>query len=93
MACVPDLGTNVNNINMMFDINECVSESRILKVLNDLNVNKSCGADRVRAVVLKNAAAGFLGPLKIIFQMSLMSGDIPEQWKEANISRIYKDGL
>ena len=89
---VPNLETSVNNVNMMFNLNECVSGSSILRVLNNLSVNKSCGADGVRAVVLKNAAEGFLEPLKIIFRKSLLSGDIPREWKEANISPIYKDG-
>ena len=50
------------------------------------------GVDGVHPHVLKECASKFAEPLSIIYTESIKSGLIPEKWKEANISPIFKKG-
>ncbi|KFQ96712.1 hypothetical protein Y956_09850, partial [Nipponia nippon] len=52
-----------------------------------LNKQKSMGPDDIhpRAVVVAR-------PLSIIFEKSWWSGEVPSDWKEGNITRVFKKG-
>ena len=67
-----------------------ISSSGILKLLNNLNVNKATGPDCICARVLKETSSATTPILTIIFQHSLDTGIIPEDWKAANIVPIHK---
>ena len=41
---------------------------------------------------LKECESAVAEPLKIIFTQSLMTGEVPEDWKAANVTPIYKKG-
>ena len=60
--------------------------------LNDLDIKKSPGVDRVRPIVLCECSEGLKLPIKIIFEESFITGIIPEMWLNANITAIYKKG-
>ena len=64
-----------------------ISSPGILKLLNNLNINK---ADRICARVLRETSSIIAPILTIIFQCSLDNGIIPEDWKTANIVPIHK---
>jgi len=70
--------------------NITISSSGILKLLNKLNVNKATGPDRIGARILKEISSAITPILRIIFQHSLDTGTIPEDWKAANIVPIHK---
>ncbi len=61
------------------------------KVLLKLKPNKSPGPDAFHPMFLRNTAKVMSKPLKIIFCKSLETGDLPKDWKTANISAIYKN--
>ena len=42
--------------------------------------------------VLKNCAQSFVKPLKVIFDKSLKTGEVPKEWKEANVAPLFKKG-
>ena len=67
-----------------------ISSSGILKLLNNLNVNKATGPDRICARVLRETSSTIAPILTIIFQCSLDTGIIPDDWKTANIVPIHK---
>lgn len=75
-----------------WDISNEITIETILTRLEKLNENKACGCDQVRAIVLKRAATGFAYPLMLLFIKSLNSGEVPLEWREANVSPIYKNG-
>jgi hypothetical protein len=60
--------------------------------LENLNVNKSIGVDKVHPFVLKECSETISRPLSIIFKKSYLSGLIPDEWLVANITPLFKKG-
>ena len=52
--------------------------------------NKAPGTNGMGSSFVKNMVGGIEMPLVLIFQRSLETGQVPEQWKEANVTAIYK---
>ncbi|GAB0209165.1 mitochondrial enolase superfamily member 1 [Grus japonensis] len=61
--------------------------------LYQLNVHKSMVPDGIHPRVLKELADVMAGPLSIIYQRSWESGEVPTDWKLANVIPIYKKGV
>jgi len=59
-------------------------------LLLDLKPSKPPGPDGIHPKVLKELAAEVAAPLTAIFRSSLASGTVPQSWKTANITAIYK---
>ena len=53
---------------------------------------KATGPDQVPARILKEASSEIAPTLKYIFEKSYTTGELPDDWKTANISAIYKEG-
>ena len=68
-----------------------IREDGVLKMLKCLNPNKACGPDKLPPTLLKNLAGVLAKPLETIFQSSIDQGCVPEQWKKALVSPIYKE--
>jgi hypothetical protein len=62
----------------------------ILNKIKNLNEFKAFGVDGVSNAVLKNCAESFIKPLKIIYDKSLKTGEVPKEWKEANVTPLFK---
>ena len=60
------------------------------KMLLNLNANKAADPDELHGKLLKNTAKESAPLLQAIFQCSIESGEIPEAWKKATISPVYK---
>ena len=69
-----------------------INAVKVLKQLKSLNVSKSCGPDNCHPFFLKECAEQIYLPLTDIFHKSLSSGVIPDDWKKANITCIFKKG-
>ena len=94
--------SNVFNKNMTMDFllmqDKCESDMKhiiidtedIVKRLGNLNVIKSPGPDMLHLRVLKEIRNEIAVPLKLIFECSLASKDIPQDWRSGYISPIYK---
>ena len=79
----------------LFELNQILShlnETEIERRLKALKVNKSMRIDGVHPMVLSECAAAFATPLVILFRKSLMQNKIPNLWKLALISPIFKKG-
>ena len=61
-------------------------------LLSNLKPNKATGPDGVPARLLKESAKSIAPALSLIFQASLLQGKIPEQWREAYVSPLFKKG-
>ena len=51
------------------------------------------GPDAIHPRVLREMADIIARPLSIIFEKSWRTGDVPEDWRKANVTPIYKKGL
>ena len=75
---------------------ECIEktfkESEILKLLQNLDVNKSCGPDGFHPKMPKELSATISKPIAIIFNSSMCQGLVSQLWKDGNITAIFKKG-
>ena len=67
-------------------INKDIVKEKLLK----LKKNKSPGPDNMHPRVLSSIADSISSPLSIIFRTSLNTKVLPNEWKHANVSAIYK---
>ena len=69
-----------------------VSEIYILKLLKKLRRNKAAGLDNLPPNMLKDCAVYIYKPLTYIINLSLKTCAVPEMWKKAKVSPIFKAG-
>ena len=62
------------------------------KLLENLKPGKAPGPDNIRSRVLKELSKEIAPILTIIFQASYNSGEVPPDWKNANVAPIFKKG-
>ena len=74
----------------MLDFN--IHHSTVHKILANINSNKAQGPDKVHGKVLKTCAVSLAYPLSIIFNTCFETGQLPLEWKTANIVPIFKKG-
>ena len=93
--------TNEDTTNLPnFDFNENVSTldncnitvSDMESALQNLNPNKSPGPDLIHPKFLKNSSKSLANLLKILFDNTLLEGNIPSDWKIAEVRPIFKKG-
>ncbi|KAK4811010.1 hypothetical protein QYF61_015714 [Mycteria americana] len=61
-------------------------------LLHHLDTHKSMGPDEIHLRVLKELADVLIKPLSIIYQQSWLTGEVPADWRLANVTPIYKKG-
>ena len=62
----------------------------ILLLLKDVNPSKAAGPDGIHGMVLKNCAPSLARPLTMLFNVSFVTGCIPEDWKLASVVPVHK---
>ena len=75
-----------------FKLDTFFTETDVLKLLKDIKTGKSPGPDKIHPRVLYEARDMLYKPLTKIFQTSLETKTLPEDWKKANITAIHKKG-
>ncbi|KAK4826877.1 hypothetical protein QYF61_011996 [Mycteria americana] len=61
-------------------------------LLHHLDTHKSMGPDEIHPRVLKELAEVLTKRLSIIYQQSWLTGEVPADWRLANVMPIYKKG-
>ena len=69
-----------------------ITEEKVLEKLKGLKVDKSPGPDGLHPRVLKEIAEEIVEALVVIFQESLEAGRVPDDWKVANVTLLFKKG-
>ena len=87
-SSIPDLGTSPYR--SLPKIN--VTGNGVKKLLAGLNPRKAVGPDFVPTQILKEYAEDIAPILQVIFQQSLDTGVVPEDWKTANVVGVFKKG-
>ena len=82
--------TNVEGRVYMDEIK--ITKSEIYKILEDLDGDKAMGPDEVSARLLKVCREELIEPIYDIIRCSLETGEVPVEWKRAEVIPIYKSG-
>ena len=69
-----------------------VTELKISKAIDRIKPSKSAGPDNIHPKILKECKRAMPKPLKIIFEKSVKECKIPDIWKSAYVTAIYKFG-
>ena len=68
------------------------SPERVEQYLDRLQPYKSQGPDNIHAKIIKETKSELSKPLSILFNKVYDTGDIPQIWKSANITPLFKKG-
>ena len=69
-----------------------VSPAFVLLELRKLKSTKATGLDGIPARLLKDAAQEVAKPIANLINLSFSTGEIPQEWKEAKVTPIFKSG-
>ncbi|KFV88189.1 hypothetical protein N308_04118, partial [Struthio camelus australis] len=69
-----------------------MEEDRVRDHLSKLDIHKSMGPDRMHPRVLRELAEVIARPLSIILERSWRTREVPEDWKKANVTPVFKKG-
>ena len=87
-APIPDLGPSPHAD--LPDIQ--ISPDGVRKLLSNILPHKAAGPDEIHARVLKELHEPLAPILGDLFQRSLDSGEVPEDWRQANVAPAFKKG-
>eukprot|EP00061_Rhincodon_typus_P015388 g43029.t1 len=69
-----------------------IKKERVLCILKSMKVDRSPGPDGIYPRILTEAREQIAGALTGIFVSSLATGEVPEDWKIANVVALFKKG-
>ena len=69
-----------------------ISSEEVYELLCNLKPSKSPGPDNLHPCILKELADLLCAPIAILFRKSMETGKLPEDWKSANVTPIFKKG-
>lgn len=69
-----------------------INPNGILKQLRELDKKKGAGPDGLSPALLQFLSIYIYKPLSNLFQYSLDTGNVPHDWREANVVPLYKKG-
>ena len=64
----------------------------VFKLLRNIDIKKAIGPDCIPNIILKCCAEELAPGLTDIFNISINTGTLPEDWRNANIAPIFKKG-
>ena len=87
-------------INHIFDDGErlpdmnsiVVNRQGLLKLLLNINIHKATGPDNIPGRFLKLCANEIVDVYVLLFQASLKQGTVPQDWREASVTPLFKKG-
>ncbi|RMB95355.1 hypothetical protein DUI87_28343 [Hirundo rustica rustica] len=86
--CPPGLVDGVREQNGL----PLIQEEAVRELLRCLDVPKFMGPDGSHPRVMRELADELAKPLSIIYQQSWFTGEVPDDWKLANVKLIHKNG-
>ena len=69
-----------------------IGKAGVLKLLKELKTRKASGPDNIPAILLKNCAEELTPILAFIFQQALDQNAVPDDWKTALVTPVFKKG-
>ena len=65
----------------------------VYKVMRQLKSKTSFGPDGIPSVVLKKLSSSLASPLAMIFEAFMSVGQVPDEWRSAVVTPLFKKGL
>ncbi len=84
ISCKSEEGKHLSDIT--------ITEDRIQKAVDKMKHNKAAGEDGLVSTYVKGSIKGVTKPLVHLFRRSLEETVIPDEWKRANVTAIFKKG-
>jgi len=69
-----------------------IQEEAVNDLLCHLDTHKSMGPDGIHPRVLRELVEELTKPLSIIYDQSWLTGEVPDDWRIASVTPIYKKG-
>ncbi|RMC19979.1 hypothetical protein DUI87_00824 [Hirundo rustica rustica] len=69
-----------------------IQEVAVRELLKCLDIHKSMGPDGIHPRVMRELSDELAKPLSIIYHQSWLTGEVPNDWKLANVTPIHKKG-
>ena len=69
-----------------------ITESKVRGKILKLKTHSAAGPDGIGPQILREAVNELTKPLATIYKLSLETGQVPEDWKKARVTPIYKKG-
>ena len=69
-----------------------IGEDGVVKLLCNIKISKAPGPDGHPNRILQECAAEIAPAITAIFQKSVDSGELPEDWRDANVTPVFKKG-
>ena len=87
-----------NDIDSLYYVNpvansftfKTISEEDLNRIISSMKTCKSAGFDKISVKLMQAAGKIILKSLKKIFNLSLNTGILPDDWKIARVTQIYK---
>lgn len=86
----PELIYKGSKENML--LNTVIQETVVLDKLKQLNVNKSLGPDEISGKLLFEIRYELVKPLTKLFNLSIETGLVPQDWRDASVIPLFKSG-
>jgi len=68
------------------------TETMIRTKIQNMKTSSSCGPDGISSKFLQTFQDQLSQPLSIIFNLSMSTGSVPMEWKQAHVTPIFKKG-
>jgi hypothetical protein len=89
---VPDVhNRKVEEEGLLFERVE-INDEIVEGMIGKMKENRAAGVDGIKSTFIKKCCKGLVGPLREIFRESMRVGEIPDDWKLANVVAIFKKG-
>ena len=67
-----------------------IQKDKVLKLIGMLDTEKAHGCDQISVATIRTCDISIAGPLYMIFEKSLRTGNYPSSWKKAYITPVHK---
>ncbi len=90
VSFIPNSKSNFDFTNSQTLREICIEEKLIGEKLSKLNTSKSQGPDELNPKLLFKLRSELYKPLATLFNVSIQTGFIPQDWRDASVALLHK---
>jgi len=92
VSSIPNPISNFDFTNAQSFSEICVDEQLVREKLSRMNTSKSQGPDELHPKLLFELRNELCKPLTVLFNVSIQTGVIPQDWRDASVAPLHKKG-